>query len=110
MGVLDHKRGSLPRASSPQPAPPFPLGEAGGLSSFSPPLSAFENSSKTTEEMSEARPQESADARAGKAYYKDLHFLHYCHCGKWGSFGTGVSLKDERLGTWLCGEHKGGRA
>lgn len=101
MGVLDHKRGSLPRASSPQAAPSFPSGEAGGLSTFSPPPIALK---------SEERPQASDEALAGKVFVKGSHFLHFCHCGKWGSFGTGVSLKDERLGTWLCGEHKGGRA
>lgn len=32
-------------------------------------------------------------------------FLHYCHCGKWGSRGTGVSLLKGRLGKWYCADH-----
>jgi hypothetical protein len=33
-------------------------------------------------------------------------FVHYCHCGKWGSFGHGVSLLRGVEGTWFCGEHR----
>jgi hypothetical protein len=36
------------------------------------------------------------------------HFVHYCHCGAWGSFGVGVSLREGRLGQWYCAEHRSG--
>jgi hypothetical protein len=36
----------------------------------------------------------------------DGHFVHNCHCGKWGAFGRGVSLREGKLGTWTCAEHK----
>lgn len=39
-------------------------------------------------------------------YDKDGHFVHYCHCGKWGSHGVGVRLLKDQLGTWYCAEHK----
>jgi len=32
-------------------------------------------------------------------------FSHYCHCGKWGSFGFGVQLRKDKLGKWYCAEH-----
>lgn len=32
-------------------------------------------------------------------------FLHYCHCGNWGSRGVGVRLLSGRLGTWYCAAH-----
>jgi hypothetical protein len=49
--------------------------------------------------------------RAGHAsgfvgYDKAGRFIHYCHCGKWGSFGVGVALNKDQLGTWFCPEHK----
>lgn len=111
MGVLDHKRGSLPRASSPQAAPSFPSGEWGGVfeNSNSATASEFDTATASDTAKSEARPQASADAREG-AYFNGTQFLHFCHCGKWGAFGSGVSFKHERLGTWVCGEHREGRA
>jgi hypothetical protein len=33
-------------------------------------------------------------------------FVHYCHCGKWGAFGYGVSLRQGKLGQWYCAEHR----
>ena len=33
-------------------------------------------------------------------------FMHYCHCGKWGSFGYGVDLLHGKIGTWYCREHR----
>jgi hypothetical protein len=33
-------------------------------------------------------------------------FVHYCHCGAWGSFGVEVSLREGKLGTWYCAEHR----
>jgi hypothetical protein len=33
-------------------------------------------------------------------------FEHYCHCGKWGSFGYGVRLLKGQPGTWYCFEHR----
>lgn len=38
-------------------------------------------------------------------YDKDGHFVHYCHCGKWGDFGYGVRLLKGELGVWYCKEH-----
>jgi len=32
--------------------------------------------------------------------------LHYCHCGKWGAHGVGVSVLKQQLGAWFCAEHK----
>jgi hypothetical protein len=32
-------------------------------------------------------------------------FIHYCHCGAWGSFGHGVSMRRSEFGTWHCAEH-----
>lgn len=34
------------------------------------------------------------------------HFVHYCHCGQWGSFSTGVRLLKDQLGRWYCAEHR----
>jgi hypothetical protein len=32
------------------------------------------------------------------------HFIHPCHrCGQAAVFGSGVSLRKGKLGTWLCG-------
>jgi hypothetical protein len=39
-------------------------------------------------------------------YDADGRFVHYCHCGKWGSFGYGVSLRNGKLGRWYCSEHR----
>ena len=33
-------------------------------------------------------------------------FVHYCHCGKWGSFGYGVDLLNGKTGRWYCREHR----
>lgn len=38
-------------------------------------------------------------------YDAEGHFMHYCNCGKWGSFGVGCSLLRGKLGTWFCREH-----
>jgi hypothetical protein len=43
--------------------------------------------------------------RAGSVGYEDGHFVHYCHCGKWGAFGEGVALNRDQLGKWYCREH-----
>jgi hypothetical protein len=32
-------------------------------------------------------------------------FKHYCHCGKWASFGYGVKLRAGVEGKWSCREH-----
>jgi hypothetical protein len=34
------------------------------------------------------------------------HFIHYCHCGKWGAFGEGVKTMKGQLGTWYCAQHR----
>jgi hypothetical protein len=39
-------------------------------------------------------------------YDEDGHFIHYCHCGKWGSFSHGISLRDGKLSTLYCREHR----
>jgi hypothetical protein len=39
-------------------------------------------------------------------YDKDGHFVHYCHCGKFGPFGFGCFPREGKLGTWYCMEHK----
>jgi hypothetical protein len=36
----------------------------------------------------------------------DGHFVHYCHCGKFGPFGFGHFPRKGELGTWYCKEHK----
>jgi hypothetical protein len=36
---------------------------------------------------------------------EDGCFLHYCHCGAWGSRGVGVRLLQDKLGSWYCAEH-----
>jgi hypothetical protein len=33
-------------------------------------------------------------------------FEHYCHCGRWGAFGYGVSLRNDRPGEWFCADHR----
>jgi hypothetical protein len=53
------------------------------------------------------RPLEQQPCREGfVGYDEDGHFVHYCHCGKWGSFGHNVSLREGKLGTWYCREHR----
>lgn len=37
--------------------------------------------------------------------FKRSLFEHYCRCGKWGSFGYGVSLLKGKEGEWFCREH-----
>ena len=37
---------------------------------------------------------------------KPVPFEHYCHCGKWGFFGYGVSLREDKPGVWFCSEHR----
>ena len=37
----------------------------------------------------------------------DANFIHRCRaCGKEARFGYGVSLRNNKLGTWLCAEHR----
>jgi hypothetical protein len=42
----------------------------------------------------------------GTVGYEGNALVHHCHCGKWGSFGFDVSLREGRLGTWYCGVHR----
>jgi hypothetical protein len=44
---------------------------------------------------------ESNKSRAGFAG----PFVHYCHCGAWGSFGVDVKLHKGEPGQWYCAEH-----
>jgi len=39
-------------------------------------------------------------------YDPEGHFVHYCWCGEWGSFGVGCFLLRGKLGTWFCREHR----
>jgi hypothetical protein len=39
-------------------------------------------------------------------YDDDVHFVHYCACGRWGAFGVGYSPRTGELGTWYCLEHR----
>jgi len=49
---------------------------------------------------------EQAPPRKGFVGYDEAgHFVHYCHCGKWGAFGRNVFLRQGLLGTWFCREH-----
>jgi hypothetical protein len=34
------------------------------------------------------------------------HFIHYCWCGKWGSFGVDCFLRAGKLGLFYCLEHR----
>lgn len=44
--------------------------------------------------------------RAGFVGYDEGgHFVHYCHCGKWGSHSIGAFVLRGQLGTWYCAEH-----
>lgn len=36
----------------------------------------------------------------------DHLFEHYCHCGKWASFGYNVFLLQGRKGDWYCRMHR----
>ncbi len=46
------------------------------------------------------------DSRRGfVGYDKEGRFVHYCHCGKWGSISIGASTLHDKLGTWFCQEH-----
>ncbi|WP_130472466.1 hypothetical protein [Candidatus Magnetaquicoccus inordinatus] len=37
----------------------------------------------------------------------DGQLWHWCcDCGRWGLFGTGVYLRNGKLGEWQCGLHK----
>lgn len=42
----------------------------------------------------------------GTVGYEGNALVHHCHCGKWGAFGFDVSLREGKLGTWYCGEHR----
>jgi hypothetical protein len=33
-------------------------------------------------------------------------FIHYCWCGKWGSFGVGCFPREGKLGKYYCAEHR----
>jgi hypothetical protein len=32
--------------------------------------------------------------------------IHYCYCGKWGTYGFRVSLLHGKDGVWYCRDHK----
>jgi hypothetical protein len=46
----------------------------------------------------------------GTVGYEGNALVHYCHCGKWGSFGYDVSLREDKLGAWYCFEHNPGQS
>jgi hypothetical protein len=33
-------------------------------------------------------------------------FIHYCWCGKWGSFGVDCFPREGKLGKYYCAEHR----
>ena len=38
---------------------------------------------------------------------EDRHFIHECAvCGIEASFGYGVNLRGDELGSWFCGKHR----
>ena len=56
-----------------------------------------------------ARPEEEMNSVAGAEPHFDAdgNFIHRCRaCGKEASFGYGVSLRNNKLGTWFCAEHR----
>jgi hypothetical protein len=55
-------------------------------------------------------PNDSRTAAPPLALSFDTPFVHQCHCGKWGSFGYGVSLRHGKPGTWYCAEHRPAQA
>jgi hypothetical protein len=53
------------------------------------------------------KPSEPKPPIAGFVGYDEAgRFVHYCHCGKWATFGVGVSMKENKFGRWFCGAHK----
>jgi hypothetical protein len=36
---------------------------------------------------------------------RDGHFVHYCHCGKWGLYGDEYHPRHGHYGVWYCREH-----
>lgn len=54
--------------------------------------------------ITEARKAGHPDSFVG--YDKDGHFVHYCRCGRWGSFGYGYFPRQDKLGLWYCREHR----
>ena len=69
----------------------------------------FEPPAKPDEPRAEApqpQPQASSGTRGFVGFDEGGCFMHYCHCGAWGAFGHGVSLKNGKLGRWFCREHK----
>ena len=61
----------------------------------------------TSDERSDSTPKIAQSTSPGfVGYDQDGRLVHYCHCGKWGSFGHHVSLHNGNLGVWRCREHR----
>jgi hypothetical protein len=56
--------------------------------------------------MSKGKPA-AAPVHHPDPYFDEAgHFIHYCWCGKWGSFGVGCFLREGKLGKYYCAEHR----
>ncbi len=45
--------------------------------------------------------------RRGRIKWQGDTLLHFCSvCGAWGSYGSGVNLRDGRMGQWFCAVHR----
>jgi hypothetical protein len=45
--------------------------------------------------------------RRGRIEWQGNMLLHFCSfCGAWGSYGSGVNLRDRRMGWWFCAVHR----
>ena len=59
--------------------------------------------------MSKQAPFVSLGEAAGRVVEKlaqTAGFTHKCHCGRWGSYGYGVTLHKGKEGNWYCLTHK----
>ena len=56
--------------------------------------------------MSEGNPI-AAPVHHPDPYFDEAgRFIHYCWCGKCGSFGVGCVLREGKLGKYYCAEHR----
>jgi hypothetical protein len=58
------------------------------------------------ENKEDARSESRSTRHRANAQQQRGPFIHYCHCGKWASFGFNVNLRDGKEGTWRCFEHR----
>jgi hypothetical protein len=63
--------------------------------------------SVTRSSLAEPGSQEPCAARRGRVVEEGGALLHFCiQCGRFGSFGLGVSLRRGQMGRWYCREHR----